>query len=155
MLLEAWRISHARYADRLFDGEGAKQFGGRFNPPGVKAVYLAGSLSLAMLELLVQVSDRRMLEDRVACRIRFPRKLLDVVDMADLPPDWDHRPPGRSSQEFGGRWLSQGGRPLLRLPSVIVPGEYNYLLNPGHKQVGAIEFGPVRPLRMDQRLMGS
>lgn len=52
--MRTWRLTTARHAHTAFTGEGARRYGGRWNAKGVPVVYTAGSLSLAMLEMLVQ-----------------------------------------------------------------------------------------------------
>ena len=49
-----WRITTARFAATAFSGEGARRYGGRWNPPGCEVVYTAQSPALALLELMVQ-----------------------------------------------------------------------------------------------------
>ena len=47
--MEAWRITRASRPADAFSGEGARLYGGRWNSPGIRLVYTAGSRSLAIL----------------------------------------------------------------------------------------------------------
>ncbi|MEO8714238.1 MAG: RES family NAD+ phosphorylase, partial [Acetobacteraceae bacterium] len=102
--------------------------GGRWNPPGVTVIYTAGSLSLAMLERLVQRSAlrRTMMVEAVV-----PDDLAIEDLMADPPPNWRARKSPEAGRA-GGAWAASGRTALLRVPSVVVPREANYLVNPDH-----------------------
>ena len=67
----SWRIIKARYAKSAFDGEGARQFGGRWNSPGVPIIYTSSSMSLAALEMLVHLGRSRSLSSYVVFSCRF------------------------------------------------------------------------------------
>ena len=62
-MIYSWRLVHARYVAHAFDGEGARLYGGRWNSPGRPAVYTAGSLALAALEVLVHMQSRKALSN--------------------------------------------------------------------------------------------
>src|SRR6266571_1768578 len=56
MMVTAWRIVATRFASGAFSGEAARAEGGRWNSPGVRMVYTAGTISLALLELLIHLN---------------------------------------------------------------------------------------------------
>jgi len=58
-MLKAWRIVKTRYAASAFDGEGARRFGGRWSSKGVRVVYAAGPVALAVLAALVRYGTHR------------------------------------------------------------------------------------------------
>jgi len=62
----AWRIVQTHVADRAFTGEGARRYGGRWNSKGYAAVYTSGSISLAILEVLVHIPIYDILEMTVS-----------------------------------------------------------------------------------------
>ena len=83
--------------------------------------------------------------------------------MVALPigPDWscahypgDVCPSPAESRLFGATWLAQGETPLLQVPSAIVPGAFNVLINPLHPAVtGHLEaVAVVKPFAFDKRL---
>ncbi len=61
-MVTAWRIVKSRVSTAAFDGEGARLFGGRWNSPGVPAVYASESRALALLEVLVGLGDTTQLD---------------------------------------------------------------------------------------------
>lgn len=153
MKRQAYRITSRKYADTAFDGEGARLHGGRWNPPGTPAVYLASTRSLAILELLVHIEDYSTIETHfVYLPVTFDEAQVDVLDTKTLAPDWDAPIIGPQTQQIGERWLKKQSKPLLRVPSVVVRGETNYLLNPQHGETRKLKIGPPEALTIDPRL---
>lgn len=148
----AWRITSEKYAETAFSGEGAKEYGGRFNSPGTPVVYTSESISLATLELLAKAGRRQRLSGRVVLPVTFGEHSVIAYDKSDLPDGWDGRPYGPASQQVGDDWVQSEESLVLRVPSVVVPAEYNYLINPGHPEFEELEIGEPRPLDRDPRL---
>lgn len=148
----AWRIVKARYTDSAFDGEGARTTGGRWNSRGVRVVYTAGSISLAILEILVHTAAPELLRSFVLVQAEIDDELIDRLDPARLPTTWRTHPAPPEVRRLGDRWVAAGTSAALAVPSVIVPREVNYLLNPEHPDFGRIRFGRPEPLDLDERL---
>ncbi len=150
--ITAWRITSEKYAETVFSGKGAKEYGGRFNRPGTPVVYTSESISLATLELLAKAGGRRRLSDRIVLPVAFDEPQVIAYEGKDLPEGWDARPYGPASQQVGDQWIESEASVVLRVPSVVVPAECNYLINPGHPEFGELEIGEPRPLDRDPRL---
>jgi RES domain-containing protein len=153
--VRAWRIVQSRFAAAAFSGEGARQAGGRWNSPATAMVYTAGDESLAILEMLVHLHDRDQLRRYELFEVRFDLALVTTTDPTTLPRTWRRSPPGRPTQRVGDRWIAAGTSAVLRVPSVLVASEWNYLLNPAHNDFPKIAIGPARPVRLDPRLIPS
>lgn len=151
--ITAWRITPAKYQDTAFSGEGSKEYGGRFNSVGMPVVYTSESLALATLELLTKVNERRRIAGRVCLPVTFREEFVLVRDGPDLPDGWDERPYGPVSQQVGDEWVRTEASLVLRVPSVVVPREHNYLLNPQHPDFEELEFGEPEPLELDPRII--
>lgn len=149
--IEAWRVVHERYARTAFDGEGARRAGGRFNSKGIPVVYTADSLALAMLEVAVHLPSYRQLESRVAIPATFDAERVEVLD--DLPDGWNIAPPPRWDQAIGDRWFEEGRSLVLRVPSVIVPRAFNFVINPEHPDFPSMRIGEPERIILDPRLM--
>ena len=146
-----WRICKARYA--AIDGEGSRLYGGRWSDPEIPVVYTAGSLSLAALEVLVHLDPDLMPEDLVAIPAEIPAGLeRSYVDVGDLPSVWRSYPGPDSLRDIGTRWAMSGESPVLVVPSVVIPEERNYLLNPAHPEISLIVVGDPRPFSFDPRM---
>lgn len=150
--ITAWRITAEKYADTAFSGKGAKEYGGRFNSVGTPVVYTSESVSLATLELLAKAGTRRRLSGRIVLPVRFDESCVVAYDENELPKGWESRPYGPVSQQVGDRWFQSEESLVLRVPSVVVPLEYNYLINPEHPDFGELDIGDPRPLDPDPRL---
>ena len=71
-----------------------------------------------------------------------------------LPEDWQVSPAPLSTADIGDQWLDQTGSALLAVPSVIVPQEVNYLLNPAHpRHVKIIDTAEQISFSADSRLL--
>ena len=148
----AWRIVKKRHVESAFDGEGARHYGGRWNSPGTAVVYVAESRALALLEVLAGIRSLRHSSAYVLIPVDFDEELTRALDPDQLPDAWDQGPPQPSVQRLGDEWVDQQESPILKVPSVIVPGEYNYLLNPAHPDFRRIEIGAPQELPIDPRL---
>ena len=128
--LAVYRIVKEKHRHQAFDGEGAKLFGGRWNSRGRACVYVAGSQSLAVLEILVHLSAGQPLGQYRMFRLELP--VAETLKATRLPDDWRAEPAPASTAAFGDQWLRQGASLALALPSTIIPDEFNYLINPDH-----------------------
>ena len=152
MNVTAWRMIKAKHAKDAFSGEGARLAGGRWNSRGNAVVYTASSASLAVLERLVHLESDEILEAYLLCEVSFSAELVKSVNAADLTPDWRAASPLPELQQMGDAWLAGRTSTVLRVPSVIVEFEFNYLLNPAHPDFARIGIGPLVPYRLDPRL---
>lgn len=154
MKVSAWRIVKARHAASAFTGAGARQAGGRWNSPGSAAVYVSQSASLAMLEMLVHLPADELLNRYVLFDVTFDDVLVTAVNVRALPKTWRMSPPPIAVQQIGDAWIAGSRSAVLKVPSVIVPVEWNYVLNPAHPDFTRITIGRKQPVRFDKRLVG-
>ena len=151
-MLTAWRIVKRRHARTAFDGEGARLYGGRWTSPGRRAVYTSATIALATLEMLVHLDSVELLAAYTLFEVSFSDDLVQRLDRKRLPATWKTFPAPAELRALGDAWLDAGRRPILRVPSAIVGVEFNYVLNPDHKQFRRITIGPAQPYRIDLRL---
>jgi len=146
--VRGWRLGTA--AHPIWVGAGAALHGGRWNPVGVPAIYAASSISLAMLERLVQRNNlvRTFIVEAV---VPDDLALTDLMD--DPPPEW-RALDSPTAAHSGGLWPAESGTVLLRVPSAVIPREANYVINPAHPDAGRIQVMPPDPLVWDPRLFG-
>lgn len=153
MTLSAVRICKVRHAATAFDGIGAALEPGRWNLEGQRVVYASECPALAFLEILVHADDDLM-PNYALFPLAFAETLVESVDPAALPPGWKSLldPAWVPLQRIGADWLASMRTPVLRVPTVIVPHQYNYLLNPLHPDFAKIRIGPQQDFSPDQRL---
>jgi RES domain-containing protein len=149
---EAWRIVKAKHAGTAFSGEGAARTGGRWNSRGVAVVYTSSTKSLAALETLVHLNPPIRFK-YVAIPVNFDHALVEFVPPKTLPKNWRVEPPPPSSNRTGDAWVLGGRSAVLALPSVIVSGEPNFLLNPAHPDFKKISIGKPERFPFDSRLV--
>lgn len=142
--ITGWRITQSRYADEgalgsgAFSGEGARRYGGRWNSRGTAVAYTAGSRSLALLEIIVHLESTRLLGQYVLIPVTFELRHVETLAEDTLPADWRAHPAPSSTQDLGDEWARSARSPVLRVPSVVVPAEPNYVLNPHHGDFAAL-----------------
>lgn len=154
-MLRAWQIVKRRHAENAFDGEGTRLYGGRWNTPGRGVVYVSDTRALATLEVLAGLETTGPIGEYVLIGVEFADALVSGVDPNDLPQGWDATPPSSPSQAIGDDWLEGGASAVLRVPSVVIPAEFNYLLNPAHPDFAKIRIGEAEDLHFDPRLLSS
>jgi RES domain-containing protein len=149
-MIKAFRICKTKYAKSAFDGEGAFRYGGRWNSRGSRVVYASSSLSLAVLEMLVQLGEEELLEAYSYFELEFDRRL--VAKLGRLPRNWQGSPAPVSAQKIGDAWVKAGDYAILLVPSAVIPTESNYLINSAHKDFIKIRIGKPRKFAFDKRL---
>jgi RES domain-containing protein len=151
-----WRIAveAPTYRAKDLNGYGAKTSGGRWNSPGRAVTYTASSIALAALETLTHIRGSKPLPfNRYLIRINIPDAIWNTREiLKPLPGGWDALPAGLTSIQNGDRWLARCTASMLAVPSVIVPDEYNYLLNPLHPDARKMTAKTVRKWIYDPRL---
>src|ERR1700675_662286 len=151
-MLSVWRITTSAFARSAWSGEGARLYGGRWNPKGVPIVYTAANQSLAMLEILVQ--DQPLRAHYVMIEARIPGGLsIDRVRIDHLSSNWREVGAREKLQAIGAEWARKQSTAVLAVPSVIVPAESNYLLNPAHPDFKRIKVGKPTSVETDLRLI--
>jgi RES domain-containing protein len=149
-----WRIDTdtRRYASDDLSGRGALLQGGRWNEKGTPAVYTSASIALACLETIVHLAASGLPLNRYLVRVDVDDTIwAERSTLTDPPVGWDAIPHGRVSVEAGQKWLAAGASALLAVPSVIVPEEFNVLINPGHADAAKLRATKVRKWLYDAR----
>ncbi len=152
-MAEAWRLVKARHAAHAFDGEGARLYGGRWNSPNTKMVYSSQSAALAVLELLVHLNNSAVLSSYVLFSAQFDDRLVTTLDRSRLPKNWRTFPAPAGLQVLGDEWVKSRASLVLAVPSAVVDGETNFLINPEHPDIGALVVSPPKRFDFDQRLV--
>jgi len=151
-----YRISKGKYKDDL-SGTGAQQYGGRWNNKGVKMLYTASSIALAMSEVAVHVPYGILPKDYFVISIIIPDssiKSLDVPLLEATHLNWQQIPYSYETQVIGDNFINEGTSLALKVPSAVVPGDYNLILNPNHTDYHKVKVVEVKPFSFDKRIFG-
>lgn len=147
-----YRLSKEKYKDDL-SGIGAEKYGGRWNNKGTRMVYTSQSRALANLEVAVHVALKNMPKDYYLTSIKVPGAyLVDYEEERLLGKNWKDNPPIDFTQQEGDKFIRERKALVLKVPSAIVQGDYNYLINPLHSDFGKIKIIAHELFSFDQRL---
>jgi RES domain-containing protein len=147
-----FRIARKSFVKDL-SGEGARLYGGRWNPKGVGLVYAAESRALAVLEYYVHADPAFLPADLALASIVIPDKVSKKeVRIEDLPRHWRGYPAPIELARLGGEWAKAKETLLLFVPSVVVPKERNVLLNSSHPGMSDVSVVDVENYSFDARL---
>ncbi len=152
-----WRIAKhtADYDATDLTGGGAKATGGRWNSKGTAVVYSSTTIALATLETLAHLGDNISIRNAFLIQIDVPQSVWqkrEIIKENELPKTWVAEPPGSTTIGIGDDWLATNLAPLLLVPSVIVPEEYNVLINPLHPHAKRLTAAVLRQYVYDPRL---
>lgn len=154
--MRAWRISSPSRAKDL-SGQGAAKYGGRWNHPGIPALYTGATPSVCALENLVHTTST--LPDPiplVVIELLLPddEKLYWQPSRNELPEGWSKVPPDQAVREFGSTFFKGNERLGLIVPSAVMPLDNNIILNPNHPMIREVTIVESYDYRHDTRIYG-
>ncbi|WP_396192725.1 RES family NAD+ phosphorylase [Flavobacterium sp.] len=152
--MRVFRIEREKYLETTLSGVGASLTEGyRWNSLNTFLVYTAESRALAMLEVSVHLDlSEDLPTDRFYVEIDIPDDIeILELKLEDLPENWDSKPPILETQYIGDDFVIQKTTAVLKVPSSIVPFEYNYLINPNHPDAKRITVISSKKLLFDGR----
>ncbi|MCY7358006.1 MAG: RES family NAD+ phosphorylase [Rudanella sp.] len=149
--MTVYRLSNLRRADDL-SGAGARMGGGRWNKIGVSVLYTASSRALASLELMVHTTSIDLPNYYVMLMLIIPEDSMQTVSLDQLPMGWNESEPPESIKAITEIWIAENRFLVLKVPSAVVTGDYNFLLNPAHPRMVEVKIIEKQPFRFDHRL---
>lgn len=147
--MTVYHLGQTKYA-HLLTGEGAKLFGGRWNRVGVPCIYTSENKSLCVLEYAANVTLEELSDNLSFTAYDIPDDCWMNFTAKQLPKDWMETRVPDSSKEWGSKHLQHNL--ALRLPSVIIPSEYNILLNPQHTDFKKVKIKDIERFSFDRRI---
>src|ERR1700681_283868 len=150
--MNAYRLSRAAYANDL-SGNGSSFKGARWNSAGIEMIYTAESRALAMAEVMVHFAVAMIPSDYMMVSLNIPDDLIiQQISVDALPENWNIFPYLSSTQTIGDSFIRENLFPVLRVPSAVVPGDFNLLLNPHHPDFKNIMIQKVEKFPFDSRI---
>lgn len=147
-----YRICNKLYANDL-QGIGAKMYGGRWNNVGNAVVYTSSSRALAALEVLVHLPSTTLKKlDFTVVSIEIPENSVEEIFYDDIKRDFQINRFSTYFKNIGDNWLRENKSLLLKVPSVVIHEEMNYLINPNHKDFNKVKLTETKLFRFDDRL---
>ncbi len=150
--MKVYRLSKGKYKSDL-SGRGAEIAGGRWNNKGIAVVYTSASRALCTTEIAVRTPLGILPLNYFIIEIEIPKELkIEELKIDDLPKDWKSFPHSNTTQQIGDKFIKEEKSVILKVPSAVVQGDYNYLLNPKHKNFNKIKITNILPFNFDKRL---
>ena len=146
-----YRVGKTKYA-RDLTGEGARLFGGRWNNKMIACLYTSENRALAVLEYTVNFNIDDIPRSLSITTLEIPEKKIKILNEEDLPGDWRKSPAPSTTKDFVSHLLLTAAELVIRVPSVVIPSEFNYLLNPLHADNKKIKLIDVVDFIFDVRI---
>jgi RES domain-containing protein len=150
--MRTYRLAKQNFAVDL-SGKGAEISGGRWNSKGVSVVYTSQSRALCLVEIAVHVPVGIVPVNYYMIEIEIPDKIeFYPVSEKNLPADWNSFPHSPFTQKIGDDFIAAYKFLILKVPSAVVQGDFNYLINPRHPDFGLVKVIQTEPFTFDKRL---
>ncbi|MEZ0484461.1 RES family NAD+ phosphorylase [Fibrella aquatica] len=152
--MNVYRLASARRANDL-SGEGARRVGGRWNSIGTAVVYTASSRALATLEVLVHTPLAFVPDNYRMLTLSLPEDSIQTLPLDRLPKGWNGLNPPLMVKQLIDKWIYDNQFLVLKVPSAVVEGDFNLLINPMHPRMSEVQITDNRPYTFDTRLFRS
>jgi len=149
--MQVWRLFPERFPSTAFTGAGALYAAGRWNHLETAIVYTATSRALAALEFFVNLQPNEAPDDLLMAEATVPDACVEAFGPSLLPRNWR----GLNNQRcraIGSEWAASLRSVALKVPSAVVDGDWNVLLNPKHPDFAKVKIRPAKPFRYDERM---
>ena len=148
-----YRICNTQYAKDT-SGLGAKLFGGRWNNKGNAILYTSSTRALAALEVLVHLQANQVKPiDFSLVTLFAPDNSISEIKYEVIKAEINKYGLTANFKSIGDEWIKNNKSLLLKVPSIVIPEEYNFLINPLHKDFHKIKIDDVKPFDFDRRLV--
>lgn len=133
-------------------GVGSAVAGGRWNSKGLELIYTSANRSLAMAEVAVHCSIAALPKDFYMLEINAPENEIEEMNQSALPIYWNQFPPLKETQLIGDEFVRKNSSLLLKVPSAVTKGDYNFLINPRHPKFNLVTLESKHKFPFDNRL---
>ena len=148
--MHSYRITLSRWSLKLT----ASGNPGRWNSAGQKMIYTAASRALACLENMAHRADEGQTNIYKVMVIEIPSELnIEKITLVDLPENWFLYEHFETCAAIGDQWLKKNISVVLRVPSAIILNEFNFLINPEHRDFKKIKLIRIEDFRFDPRIV--
>ena len=147
-----FRLANRKYSNDL-SGIGAEITGGRWNYKGTRLLYTADSRALCMAEIAVHTPVGVMPVDYYLITIEIPDySNVRQIESDTLPDNWRKFPYSKVTQEFGENFVDKNTDLYIKVPSAVVQGDFNILINPRHSDFNKVKIIKTEKFNFDERL---
>lgn len=146
--MKIYRLTKPQYASDL-SGNGAKINGGRWNLEGTPCVYAGSTRAICVLEFAVHVDREDVPKNLSLVEIEVPNHSILKLTAKNLPTNWLEQ---QISQGIGTQMLSENKYLIIQIPSIIIPKEFNFLINPNHSDFHKVVIKNIDIFKLDERI---
>lgn len=147
-----YNIRKAEFSKRLI----ASGFSNRWNKDEEYVIYTSSSRALSMLELLVHRAGIELGRGfkLMEIKLNISEDDIEEIRIKNLPKNWKGVEAYSVEQKLGSAWYQSAEKLILKVPSVVIPQEFNYVINTRHvafeKKV-SINF--IEEIDFDERII--
>ncbi|MGB0880618.1 MAG: RES family NAD+ phosphorylase [Polaribacter sp.] len=150
--MKVFRLSKRKYSTVL-NGKGAAKSNNRWNSKGIEIIYTAESRALAMAEVAVHLTIATLPSDYVMITIDVPDNIsIKKLHIEELHKNWNNNPPSSTTTKIGYHFINSNDTCIMKVPSAVVKGDFNYLINPYHKDFKKIKIIEITDFPFDRRM---
>ena len=147
--MEVYRITLEKYSNELK----ASGLPNRWNSRHTQVIYTSCTRAMAALENIVHRSGEGLQERFRLIVIQVPDSSVEALSVKLHGGDeWFLRKYLAQTQKIGDEWVKKSEKLGLMIPSAIVPGEQNLILNPLHQDFKKVKVLSVEPFLFDPRI---
>ncbi len=148
-----YRITKKEHS--ALDGRGGLYGPGRWHEKGNLVIYTSEHASLAAWEKIVHVASFENLpSDLLLVKIEIPDGIqIQTVPQKILTKGWDGYPFANETVNYGTSFLQKKEYLALKVPSVIIPDEFNVILNPLHQDIHVCKVINTTQFVFDSRII--
>jgi RES domain-containing protein len=149
--MNVWRVFPQHYRETAFTGAGGLYVASRWNHLGIPMVYTATSRALAALEFFVNLDLNMAPHDLLIGEATVPNELVEKLDEALLTSNWrelDSLP----CRDLGVAWARSRRSLALLVPTAVVEGDTNLIINPAHVDFARLSIADPKPFHFDPRM---
>ena len=143
-----FRITHKKYAETL----SVSGLSGRWNSNGKLVLYTAENISLALLENMIYRVGTGFNADYKIMVIEVPDKSFEAISKEKLPKNWRNIESYPALQKMGDSWYDSQESLCLKVPSSVLPENFNFIINTIHPDFKKVKLIDVLPYVPDERL---
>lgn len=146
-----FRLTKGKYKNKI-SGKGAELNGGRWNNKGTSIIYTGENRALCTTEIAVHVPLGIVPKNYFLQTIKIPSTKISKIEISKLHKNWNQNPPIPDTRNIGDIFVKENKNLVIKVPSAVVQDEYNYLINPDHKDFNKIQLLKVEVFKFDKRL---
>jgi len=147
-----FRLSKEEFGSDL-SGKGAEETGGRWNSKGIPMIYTGSSRALCTAEIAVHIPLGLVPSGYQLITLEIPERFpIEEPHPALLTSGWNSFPYTRETQQLGDAFIKNKKSLVMKVPSAVVQGDFNILINPFHAGISELLIVKTEPFLFDERL---